>query len=198
MGGAAPCFGGASVRLTRTGRKGLYATLLVAAAALNTANNLLYLLLFTMPGVPSIYYGSEFGLSGRRMGDDDSALRPCLSLDEMQKSAPQPLLPRLIARLSTLRTDHPALRYGDYEQMYVTHEQLAFLRRCEQETLVTLLNACDKPATFEFNLSFNASSAVDLLNEDRHYEIKANHLRIEHVEPRWGRILKISNNGFSR
>ena len=55
----------------------------------------LYLLLFTMPGVPSIYYGSEWGLKGQRTPHSDSALRPCLDLAGMQRTTPHPnLLPR--------------------------------------------------------------------------------------------------------
>lgn len=154
--------------------------------------NPLYLLLFSMPGVPSIYYGSEWGIPGRRTSEDDSELRPCLELEEIQQSAPQSDLPQLIARLSALRANHPALRYGSYEQLHVANEQLAFLRRCDDEILVILLNASDTPAAFEFHLPFNAASAVDLLNNDQHLEIKGNQLTIEHVQPRWGRILKIS------
>ena len=41
---------------------------------------LLYALLFTMPGVPSIYYGSEWGLPGRKTPATDAPLRPALDL----------------------------------------------------------------------------------------------------------------------
>ena len=154
--------------------------------------NPLYLLLFSMPGVPSIYYGSEWGIEGRRTAEDDRALRPCLDLEAMQHSAPQPHLPEVIAHLSTLRAAHPALHCGSYEQRHVASEQLVFLRRCEDETLVVLLNAAAEPAAFEFDLPFNAAGAVDLLNQDQHFDLEGNHLRIENVEPRWGRILKIN------
>jgi glycosidase len=39
---------------------------------------LLYALLFTIPGIPSIYYGSEFGIFGKRGEYDDFELRPSL------------------------------------------------------------------------------------------------------------------------
>ena len=34
-----------------------------------------YTLLYTMPGVPSVYYGSEFGIKGEKSNNDD-VLRP--------------------------------------------------------------------------------------------------------------------------
>lgn len=154
--------------------------------------NPLYLLLFSMPGVPSIYYGSEWGITGRRSADDDSALRPNLALEQMSQSAPQPRLPLVITQLADLRAAHPALRYGGYEQLHVAHEQLAFMRKCDDETLIILLNASDTPANIDCQLPFHATSAVDLLNENQQFEIEENHLHIEGIKPRWGMILKIS------
>ena len=78
----------------------------------------LYCLLFTMPGVPSIYYGSEWGLEGRRTPHSDRMLRPQLDLPEMAPRAPQPRLAGDIARLAALRGSLPALRYGEYRQLY--------------------------------------------------------------------------------
>lgn len=46
----------------------------------------------------------------------------------MSREAPHPELAGAIARLARLRAATPALRYGDYRQLHVGHEQLAFLR----------------------------------------------------------------------
>jgi glycosidase len=67
----------------------------------------LYCLLFTMPGVPSIYYGSEWGLEGKRTAQEDSNLRPCLDLASLQNNSPQPDLPAAISRLSIYANHHP-------------------------------------------------------------------------------------------
>lgn len=40
-------------------------------------------MMYTMPGVPSIYYGSEFGIEGMRTAYSDYELRPCLDLDSI-------------------------------------------------------------------------------------------------------------------
>jgi cyclomaltodextrinase len=88
----------------------------------------LYCLLFTMPGVPSVYYGSEWGIRGRRTDHDDRPLRPALELEKVVQEPPAPELPAAIARLAQLRHTTPALRFGEYRQLHVSHEQLVFLR----------------------------------------------------------------------
>ncbi|MEO1255282.1 MAG: alpha-amylase family glycosyl hydrolase [Bacteroidota bacterium] len=52
----------------------------------------IYGLLFTMPGIPSLYYGSEWGIAGKRTDQSDHMLRPTLSLDKVD--APEPDLIR--------------------------------------------------------------------------------------------------------
>ncbi len=149
----------------------------------------LYLLLFTMPGMPSIYYGSEWGLSGQRTPQDDSALRPCLDLSEMERSAPQPDLPQLIARLAALRANLPGLRLGDYRQLFVSHEQLAFARCSADQKIVVLLNASDQPAAFNLRLPFEARQATDQLNAGESFSLENGNLRIENIMARWGCVL---------
>jgi glycosidase len=151
----------------------------------------LYLLLFTMPGVPSIYYGSEWGLTGRRTPQDDSALRPCLDLEALQRSAPQPCLPETITRLAALRASLPALRCGGYKQLFVDHEQLAFARFTEDQYVIILLNASAQPASFQLALPVNGSRAEDVLNPGRDYPIENGKITIEEVNAHWGRILVV-------
>ena len=109
----------------------------------------LYALLFTMPGVPSIYYGSEWGLAGKRTPHSDAALRPTLALAETARSATQPDLPAAIARLARLRHNSPALRHGDYLQLHIDHGQFAFARRSAEETLVVAINASGTPVAID-------------------------------------------------
>jgi len=151
----------------------------------------LYLLLFTMPGVPSIYYGSEWGLTGQRTPQDDSALRPCLELETMQQSAPQPKLPQAITRLAALRAALPAMRCGAYRQLSVAHEQLAFARFTDSQYVVVLLNASSQPADFDIQLPLDASHALDRLNPGEEFPIQNNRLRVGAVDAHWGRVLII-------
>ena len=154
----------------------------------------LYLLLFTMPGIPSIYYGSEWGIQGKRTAQDDSALRPCLDLEEMRRSAPLTNLSNFIAKLAGLRLNLPALHSGNYTQLSVVHEQLAFLREADDESIIVLLNSASQPVSFELHLSMNASVAVDLLNENERLPVEGKTLCVNEIEPHWGRILKLTKN----
>ncbi len=101
----------------------------------------LYALLFTMPGVPSIYYGSEWGIKGEKRDGDDRALRPALTLPPSPEVNAQPWLPVYIASLAQTRISSPALTNGDYTQVHVAPEQLAFIRRVEKDVALVVVNA---------------------------------------------------------
>ena len=151
----------------------------------------LYCLLFTMPGIPSIYYGSEWGLEGVRSRSSDLALRPCLDLGSLQQSAPQPQLPGVIQKLTHIRRDSEALRHGSYCQLFLNHQQLAFARQVEGQMVIVLINAADQPANFDVAVSFeNGSRLVDMLNSGETCEMKNGRLSIT-VYPHWARILMV-------
>ena len=152
----------------------------------------LYGLLFTMPGVPSIYYGSEWGIQGKRSHGTDAPLRPCLNLGDVSQNGPQPQLAYLIARLAKIRLATQALRYGGYSQLVVSHEQLAFARQTPEECIVVALNAADKAVPFEVNVPTRLGSRlVDLLNEADCFEIHAGRAKIDAVPSCWMRIMAV-------
>lgn len=149
----------------------------------------LYSLLFTIPGVPSIYYGSEWGLEGKRTSVDDRALRPCIDLSEISRTGPHPDLPGVIGRLARIRRRSEALRYGHYRQLLVRSEQLAFARQTPEECLIVAVNAADKPASFELALPSGVGNRLhDLLNEGDHFPVHKGKARID-VSPCWARIM---------
>jgi glycosidase len=150
----------------------------------------LYCLLFTMPGIPSIYYGSEWGLTGVRNNGSDRPLRPALDLDQFRRSNPAPELASAIAHLARIRHETPALRHGDYRQLHVNHEQLAFVRQVDGQRAVVLLNASDQPAAFDVTFSANGRHrVVDLLNPGESFPIVNGRLQVETVPPNWARVL---------
>jgi glycosidase len=103
----------------------------------------LYLMLFTMPGVPSIYYGSEWGLAGKRGRGDDSPVRPALELAAGPGLGTEPALADAIRRFAAVRAASTALRRGSYRQLHVAAEQMAFARELDGELVVVMLNAAD-------------------------------------------------------
>ena len=152
----------------------------------------LYLLLFTMPGAPSIYYGSEWGLEARRTFHSDRALRPQLDLSRMAGQTAHPRLAGDIARLASLRASLPALRHGDYRQLSVAPQQFAFARFTAQEHVVVLLNAAEAPVGMEVKVPANFSAAVDLLDGDERFTLQQGRLKVEQVPACWGRVLKLA------
>jgi len=107
----------------------------------------LYCLLFTMPGIPSVYYGSEWGQSGQRQPGSDKALRPALSLQTSQR--PEPDLCRVITALSRLRREHAVLIDGDYHQICVSHQQFCFARQLGNRIAIIVINSDSSPALID-------------------------------------------------
>ncbi len=97
----------------------------------------LHLLLFTLPGVPSVYYGSEFAVEGKKERGSDASLRPALRLED-HRDEPHAAL---IRALAGARSGEPALCRGSYERLILTTGHFAFARRAgEREALIAVNN----------------------------------------------------------
>lgn len=151
----------------------------------------LYLLLFTMPGIPSVYYGSEFGIEAVKGDWSDTPLRPALDLGQLRADAPQPDLPQTIARLAALRRESPALRVGDYQQIHLDHQQMGFLRQAEGEALMVLLNSDHQSVDIDVALPWDSGQLRDRLNPGDVFEFKHSRLQIS-LPPTWGRALSLA------
>lgn len=165
------------------------------ASSLNNPAHLypLYSLLFSMPGIPAIYYGSEWGLSGKKERGSDLPLRPNLDLAIMQRTAPQPELPQFISRLAAIHHASPALRYGSYRQLWVDHQQFAFAREAEGECVIVAVNAADKPANLRLkSLPGKGGVLIDLLNPADQYWQVGDCCSID-LQPYSARILKVQS-----
>lgn len=107
--------------------------------------NPIYSLLFTMPGIPSVYYGSEYGWEGdKKQGDD--ALRIEFKLQEDTE------LTKHIAALAKFRTESDALACGGYNQLQLTNRQYAFMREYNGKRVITALNVDSSDFTFNLNV----------------------------------------------
>ena len=119
---------------------------------------LIYALLFAMPGIPSVYYGSEFGLTAQKAQGDD-ALRPECSAAFAERSFND--LAAYISRLYSVRTSSPALCRGGYKQLHINSKQLVFRRSFEGENIIFALNMDDAPYTAHFDAG--AADGTDLV-----------------------------------
>lgn len=113
------------------------------ATILNDKNTLpvVYGILMGMPGVPCIYYGSEWGEPGAKTPHDDWGLRPCFD-------APKPNeLTAFITKLLDARKNSKALCYGTYTNVTIMNQQLVFKRHHEDEVVLVAVNIVDTPFT---------------------------------------------------
>lgn len=121
-----------------------------------------YTLLYTLPGLPSIYYGSEWGIDGRKANGGDGALRPCLNLEEMQQKSNVPELVEYLVFLGTCRREHPVIGEGRYRELLLTNRQYAFARIGDGETVVVAVNNDENPAELWVPAPITAESLTDL------------------------------------
>ncbi len=120
---------------------------------------LAYAMIFGMPGVPAVYYGSEWGLTGQKK-DGDAALRPALSRPEENQ------LTAWIAKLAAARRSSRALWDGDYKNVLLTNQQIIFQRRYQEQRVLVAINAGSEPYTAHFDAG--CGLAWDLLSGREH------------------------------
>ena len=105
-----------------------------------------HVLLYTLPGVPSIYYGSEFGIEGRKEYGSDDSLRPALNIEDYKDSVKTNPCTALIAALGKVRQAVPALSYGRYDELMLTNRQFAYARDLDGTRVIVSVNNDDAPA----------------------------------------------------
>ncbi len=115
------------------------------ASILTDKNHLapIFGLLFGMPGIPCVYYGSEWGEPGEKRNGDRS-LRP------MFENAKPNGLTDLIAKYAAAHKALKPLVYGGYRQVMITNKQLIFVRECDGKRVYVSVNAEDQPFTASF------------------------------------------------
>ena len=109
-----------------------------------------HVLLYTLPGVPSIYYGSEFGIDGKKEKFSDASFRPALDLKDYADAVNKNPCTALIAALGKVRQGTPALSYGSYSELALTNRQFAFARDLDGVRVIVTVNNDDSEA--EMNL----------------------------------------------
>lgn len=120
-----------------------------------------YTMMYGMYGVPSIYYGSEFGIYGAKGhgADADMPVRPCLDLNNIPDRNDELL--KHISALGAIRLSSPAIQSGSYSKMELRNQTFSFKREKDGEEIYILLNISDGDYTFRFNTKY--SKLVDRL-----------------------------------
>ena len=118
-----------------------------------------YGILFGMPGVPALYYGSEWGIQGHK-NQGDASLRPALEKPEWND------LTDAIATMAKARKESGALCNGSYRNVVLTNRQIIFERCWENERVLVAVNADNVPYTAHFDA--RAGRATDLITGKLH------------------------------
>lgn len=118
-----------------------------------------HILLYTLPGIPSLYYGSEFGIEGRKERFSDDSLRPALNIDDYRNALTDNSFTALIAALGRTRQQSKALAYGDYKELMLMNRQYAFSRNFEGESVVVTVNNDDS----DYVMTVSAGNASEYI-----------------------------------
>ena len=121
-----------------------------------------HILLYTLPGIPSVYYGSEFGIDGRKEHGSDDSLRPYIDLNDHLGDDRDNPCTRLIADLGRIHREWKQdLVHGDFRQLCLTNQQYAYARG----RLIVAVNNSDGEAWI--NTEASARAYVGLLSGRR-------------------------------
>lgn len=163
------------------------------ASSLKDKNHLcnVYTLMYTMPGVPSIYYGSEYGIEGKRTQHSDYELRPCLDLNNMNNVNVE--LFNHIVKLGKVRLALEALKYGSFENVNIMNEMLVYKRQTDKQTVFVAFNLTDRFEKIGFDSCCNAK-LTDVLNDNEQFD--ANGWCSVEMKPYSTRILVVNDGSF--
>lgn len=120
---------------------------------------LLYAMCFGMPGIPCVYYGSEWGAKAEK-SQGDPALRACFE---------EPLeneLTEWISKLAEAKKNSAALNYGEFRSVVLTNKQCIFERKTDGERVLVAINADSEPYVAHFDAG--CGQAVDLISGALH------------------------------
>ena len=120
---------------------------------------LIYAMCFGMPGIPCVYYGSEWGTRADK-SEGDPALRPCFEQPEWNE------LSEFISKLAEAKKNSEALNYGSFRSVLLTNRQCIFERASGHERVMVAINADEAPFTAHFDAG--CGMATDLITGQPH------------------------------
>ena len=120
---------------------------------------LIYALMFGMPGIPCVYYGSEWGAKANK-SEGDPVLRACFDAPVWNELTDE------ISRMAQAKKNSEALNYGAFRSVVLTNKQCIFERKSENERVLVAINADGESYTAHFDAG--CGRAEDLLTGKMH------------------------------
>ena len=134
----------------------------IASKLTNTKHlPLIYALMFAIPGIPCVYYGSEWGAEGVKLeGKPEYDIRASYDVPNSNK------LTEWISQCAKVHKESKALCFGNYKSVLLTNKQFIFEREFDDQRVLIAINADDEPFIAHFNAT--AGCAKDLLTGKIH------------------------------
>lgn len=127
---------------------------------------LAYAILYTLPGIVSLYNGDEWGAEGMKIGSDDSQLRPYFYINDLHINNPQLLT--MIRRLAEIREEHSDVLFdGSIKEIKLENEYYCYERTLNEKTIRIYLNQGDD--------SHNIEGDFTKMLEGRNYSFNRTH-----------------------
>ena len=120
--------------------------------------------LLTIPGLPTLYYGDEIGMTGAADPDNRRMMRFGKQLNARERA-----MLHTVRNLVKLRRRHPALRYGDFFVLHADRSLFAYVRSDPNERILVVLNKDSRPHVWTLELPpfYRVSELQDLLTGER-------------------------------
>ena len=123
----------------------------------------IYLCLFTLPGIPSIYYGGEWGVEGKRTSTSDEALRPAIPISQSDERNCE--LTQFICAVGRIHDENEEFHGGRYQELLLTNRQYAFARHGADSVIITAVNNDGNDVEIDVPVPIPAKEAVNLLED---------------------------------
>ncbi len=136
-----------------------------------------HVMLYTLPGIPSIYYGSEFGIEGKKEQGSDDSLRPELNFGDFKDAIETNPCTKLIVALGKIRQNTPALCHGDYKELELQTSHFAYERTLDGKSVIITVNNSDNAVNMKlpcgnFNKYVGALTGEQVCVNDGHIQVQ--------------------------
>ena len=130
--------------------------------------------MFSIPGLPVIYYGSEFGMTGASDPDNRRMMKFGDELSEDEKE-----MLKSVRSISNLRLENSALRYGDFYTLYADENIYTYIRSDVNQRIVVILNKSENQQKVDLTLPefYNTQMLKDLFSGQT-YSVERNNVSV--------------------